>query len=202
MCTHSSELILKMEFIPLLIVFHECTPLFICLSVRSTHSWSWPSLCPASPRSSWQPRRPWGATAKSQSLKTIRADANDSQASQTSQHLLLVYVWWPSATCKCLCFFSKGHKIPLRSSPCFCTDARYILPLCLVLNPHTAIMCFLFAAAVAHMCCWCWLWLRQNAYQECRITVAKVQDSLHTKGHIHQGSYLTTGMSRQQRYLK
>lgn len=31
---------------------------------RSTRSWSWPSLCPASLRSSWQPRRPWGVTAK------------------------------------------------------------------------------------------------------------------------------------------
>ncbi len=52
-----------------------------------------------------------------------------------------------------VCVFSKGHKIPLRSSQCFCTDARFILPLCLVLNSHTAITCCLFVAAIAHVCC-------------------------------------------------
>lgn len=46
---------------------------------RSIRSWSWPSLCPASLRSSWRPRRPWGVTAKllspppsSSSLKNLK----------------------------------------------------------------------------------------------------------------------------------
>lgn len=162
----------------------------LCLSVCSTHSWSWPSLCPASPRSSWQPRRPWGATAKSQSLKTIRANANDSQTSPASSTGLrmmtisnpLVFVFFPP----------KGHKMPPNSSQCFRTDHRLILPLCLVLKLCTAIMCFLFVAAIARVCCWCWHWLLQYACEECGIPVAKVQDSLHTEGRIHKGSYLQT----------
>lgn len=62
--------------------------LFVRFS-RSTRSWSWPSLCPASLRSSWQPRRPWGVTAKlllpfpppahpPSSLKTQRANIKPS----------------------------------------------------------------------------------------------------------------------------
>lgn len=61
----------------------------------SIHSWNWPSRCPASPLSFWQPRRLWGVTAKplSLSLKSPLADASDTWTPSPT-----VYKWRP----KCL----------------------------------------------------------------------------------------------------
>ena len=139
----SSEFILKIEFTPQLIIFNVFPPLSLCPSVCSIHSWRWPSLCPASLRSSWQPRTPWGATAKSQSLKTINVNAIDSR---TSHHHL---------TGLRMTTISDLLKESQTASPLFSSVSVLmpdVPPLCLVLKLHTAMMCSPFLAARARVC--------------------------------------------------
>lgn len=165
--------------IPLLIKFHVFPPLSLSPSVCSIHSWRWPSLCPASPRSSWQPRTPWGATAKSQSLKTISANAIDSQ---TSHHHL---------TGLRMTTISDLLEESQTASPLFSSVSVLmpdVSPLCLVLKLHTAMMCF--SISCSQSTCLCVVDVDTGCYrmhyQECGIPAAKVQDSSHTKGHKKQ----------------
>lgn len=118
-------------------------------SVCSIHSWSWPNRCPASLHLSWLLKRPWRATAKSQSLKTIKAimpvtskPASIFKGSTYHEH---------QPARGHVLFFLKGDWMPLQFQR---TEAIFILLLCLVPKLHEAIMYFLFVAAIARVCCW------------------------------------------------
>lgn len=127
-------------FIPQLIIFHVYTPSVAPIPEAGQASVQPHPAHPGSQgRHEEQPLNP-------QSLRTIRAEANDSQ---TSQPLLLVYVGWLSATCLCLCVFRGSQKSSLLF-PVFlywsqiyltfvpCSEAAYSHNVCLffVLQPE------------------------------------------------------------------
>lgn len=88
----------------------RCCVVFLSYKVKkknvplcSIHSWNWPSRCPASPLSFWQPRKLWGVTAKPLSLllKSPLADASDIWTPSSSGLQMIVVSQMPLHVCQC-----------------------------------------------------------------------------------------------------
>lgn len=142
-----------------------------CCSIRS---WGWPSPCPALPRSSWQPRRPWGAIAKSQSLRTIGANSS-------LQNLPLLQTMTISNLRVFFLFFKRSYSAASISSVFLCWLYIYLtfVPCSKAAYSHN--VSSLSLAATACLCvCSCWHWL---------LCISGMQDQFYSRHFAHRGQY-------------